>query len=153
MNTTMIVIWTILIIVFAIVEAATVGLTSIWFALGSLVALIATALHAPLWLQITIFAVVSIVAIIFTRPLASKYINKRAMATNADRTIGQHATVTVRIDNIKGQGMVNIAGRDWTARSFDGSIIEEGEDTLVKSIEGVKAIVSPIKSGENVTMK
>ena len=79
--------WLIALVVFAAVEAITVGLTSIWFALGSLVALFAAMLGAQLWLQIALFVVVSGITLAFTRPLAVKYLNNRRQATNADRVL------------------------------------------------------------------
>lgn len=138
------IIWAALVVVFAIVEAATAGLTSIWFAAGSIVALLSTFCGAPIWLQFVLFIIVSIATLILTRPLALKYVNNKTKATNADRTLGQSATVTQRIDNVAGTGMVSVGGRIWTARSADGVIIEEGARTVVHSIEGVKVIVSRV---------
>ncbi len=138
----MAIIWAVLVVVFAIVEAATAGLASIWFAAGAIVSLLSTFCGAPIWLQILLFIIVSIVTLILTRPLALKYVNNKTKATNADRTLGQTATVTQRIDNVAGTGMVSVGGRVWTARSADGTVIEEGSRTVVRSIEGVKAIVA-----------
>ena len=137
------IVWLSLMILFLIIEAAAPGLTSIWFAAGALAALIASFFTAPLWLQIVLFIVVSVVTIIITRPLAKKYVNSRVQATNADMVIGRSATVTERIDNVAGTGMATVGGRSWTARSSDGRVIEAGELTEVKAIEGVKLLVAP----------
>lgn len=140
---TMTVIWAVLFVVFLIVEGATAGLTSIWFAAGALAALAAALIGLPVWLQIVLFIVISAVTIVLTRPVAKKYINRKTQPTNADRAIGDVATVTERIDNISGIGAVTLGGRIWTARSATGEIIEEGVRTKVRAIEGVKLIVEP----------
>ena len=137
--------WLILLIVFGVGEAATVGLTSAWFALGSLAALICTMLGGGLWLQIAVFVVVSAVTLALVRPLAKKYLVPAYSATNADRVIGQEAVVTQTIDNLHGQGQVNIAGQTWTARSQDDTVIEAGTTVQVLRIEGVKVFVAPIE--------
>lgn len=136
------IIWTLVIILSLVLEAATAGLTSIWFAAGALAALI-LALAAPelIALQIVLFIVVSVVTIVLTRPLAKKFVNSKIKATNADRVIGESAIVTERIDNIAGTGTVTVGGRTWTARSVNGEIIEAGILAKVHKIEGVKLLV------------
>ena len=142
-------IWGALLLVFLFVEGITAGLASIWFALGALVALLASLLHAPIWLQIALFFVVSIATLILTRPLARKYINGRRQATNADRVVGMTGRTTETIDNIAGTGAVYIAGKVWTARTKeDGEIIPEDALVRADAIEGVKLIVSPLEAEE-----
>ena len=138
---TMIIVWAVLIVVFLVVEGATAALASIWFALGALASLISAFLSAPLWLQIIIFIAVSIAALVVTRPLARKFVDRKIQPTNADMAIGATAVVTKRIDNIAGTGTVSVGGKLWTARSATGDPIEEGTLTVVRSIEGVKLIV------------
>lgn len=138
--------WAALIVVFLIVEGLTAGLASIWFALGSVAALVSAFLGAPVWLQITLFVIVSALTLIFTRPLARKYVNKRIEPTNADRLIGASATVTERIDNIAAKGYVKAGGRLWPARSKSGEPIEKDTVTVVRSIEGIKLIVEPLSA-------
>ena len=135
--------WAVLIVVFLVVEGITAGLASIWFALGSVAALISVFLGAPVWLQIVLFITVSTVTLIFTRPLARKYVNTRIQPTNADRVIGKSATVTERVDNIAGRGYVSVDGRLWPARSKTGAPLEPGTVTVVRAIEGIKLIVEP----------
>lgn len=135
--------WAIALVVFLIIEAATVGLASIWFAAGSLAALVCSIFNAPLWLQIVWFFLVSCVALFFTRPLAKKYINTKHQPTNADRVIGASCIVTERIDNIAGTGAVSVDGKHWTARSLTGLVVEEGDCVTAIAIEGVKLIVAP----------
>ena len=135
--------WLAAFVIFGVVEAATVGLTSVWFALGALVALLAAAVGAELWLQIVVFIVVSAAALCFTRPLARKYLNGRRVATNTDRVLGQEARVTEAIDNIAGTGAVYVDGKTWTARSKSGNPIPAGSLVVVQSVEGVKLMVDP----------
>ena len=135
--------WIAALIFFIIVEAVTVGLASIWFAIGALAALICALLNGPVWLQTTWFLTVSVITLILTRPLVKKYVNSRAVPTNADRNIGRTATVTERIDNLASTGAVRIDGVLWTARSVSGEPIEEGARVVVREIQGVKVIVEP----------
>ena len=139
------IVWIVLVVVFLVGEAISVALSSIWFAAGAVAALIASFLNAPLWLQIVLFVVVSVATLILTRPLANKYVNSKVQATNADKVIGQLATVTERVDNVAGTGTAKVGLREWTARSFDGSIIETGVQASVKSIEGVKIMLVPVQ--------
>ena len=136
-----VVFWAVAVVAFVILELATVGLASIWFALGALCALIAALLGAQLWLQIVWFAIVSIATLLLTRPLAKKYINSKTMATNADRVIGRRAVVKERIDELAGTGAVLADGKMWSARTVDGSTAEPGDVVTVREIRGVKLIV------------
>lgn len=134
--------WVVALVVFLIVEAVTAGLVSIWFVFGSLVALICAALGAAVWLQIFWFVIVSVAALVLTRPLVKRYVDSRSVATNADRSIGRAAVVTERIDNLAATGAVKLDGVVWTARSTDDAVaIETGERVTVRAIEGVKLIV------------
>ena len=86
-------IWLGAMIVFGILEAATVGLVSIWFVCGSVAALLATFLGAALWLQVVLFLSVSAITLAATRPLVRK-MSAKAVPTNLDRAIGSAARVT-----------------------------------------------------------
>ena len=142
-------VWIIAIIVFLVLEAMTAGLVTIWFAVGALAALLSALFGAPLWLQLLWFFLISVVALIATRPLARKYINSRTQATNADMYVGKECAVTETIDNIAGTGAAKVAGKVWTARSADGSIIPAGTRAEALRIEGVKLIVKPIHESVN----
>lgn len=136
------IVWVVIMVVFLVVEAATAGLTCIWFAIGALAALIAALFGAPIWLQLVWFFVVSVVTLYFTRPLVLKYVNSRSQPTNADMVIGKEALVTEAIDNVESAGAVAVGGKVWTARSDNGEPIEVGSIVTVLRIEGVKLIVS-----------
>ena len=135
-------VWVVLMIVFLVVEGAAPGLVSIWFALGALAALISALLGAQIWLQAVWFVVISLLALVVTRPLAKKYVNSRTQATNADMLIGQECIVKETIDKLRGTGAVSVGGKVWTARA-DGeeTVIEAGAVAVVERIEGVKLIV------------
>lgn len=135
--------WLIAMVLFGVLEAVTVGLTSIWFALGALGALAAAAASAPVIVQIVVFLGVSFLTLLLARPLAQRFVNDRKVATNADRVIGREAVVTEDIDNIQGKGRVSISGADWTARAEDDRPIPAGSKVQVLRIEGVKVIVAP----------
>lgn len=148
MDTVYQIVWLALLIIFAVAEAATVGLTSVWFAIGSLSALVCALAGGNIWLQLGIFIVLSLVCLVALRPLAKKYLNTRVEPTNADRVIGQEARVTQDIDNIQGTGAVTIGGVTWTARSEHDTPITAGAMVRVLRIEGVKVMVE--KSKEEV---
>lgn len=135
------VIWIAAMVVFGVVEAVTVGLVSIWFVLGSAAGLIAAICEAPIWLQVVLFFAVSIAALIATRPLARKMMDKSIVPTNADAVLGREARVTEAIDNTAPSGAVYVDGKTWSARSESGETLPEG--TLVRAVrmEGVKLFV------------
>lgn len=138
----MYIVWAIAIVAFGIFEGVTAQLVSIWFVIGAVVSLISVAFGASIPVQIVIFTVVSIIALIITRPLVKKHINVKAEKTNADRCIGQEAVVLEEIDNLSSKGQVKALGQVWTARSSDSSIIAKDTIVIVRKIDGVKLIVS-----------
>lgn len=138
-------IWLALLILFGVGEAFTVGLTSIWFAAGSLVALVVALLNGPIWLQVVLFIVVSLLCLLAIRPLASKYLNSKVEPTNADRIIGAETRVIEPIDNLQSTGAVRIAGMVWSARSENDAPIAAGALVRVLRIEGVKVYVEEVK--------
>lgn len=142
----MLYVWIALTVVFILLEAISVQLTSVWFALGSLAALIVTVCGVDsIPIQIAVFAAVSLASLILTRPLVKKLLNKKVQPTNADRSIGQKAIVTEEIVNIEGKGAVKLNGTEWTARSAAADDrIEKGAEVRVLKIEGVKLIVERI---------
>ena len=136
------IIWIALIIIFAVVEIITVGLTSIWFAGGAVVALILSLLGCNEVVQVVAFLLVSIVLLCFTRPWAMKYVKPRLVRTNYEEAIGQNVCLTEAVDNQKGTGTAVLKGQEWTARAaVDGETFEAGEIVSVKEIHGVTLYV------------
>ena len=143
------IIWLALTAVLLIIEIATLGLTTIWFAAGALFAFFAALLGMNQGIQIGVFVVVSVVLLFFTRPLAVKYLNTKTIKTNTEALVGKTARVIVDINNLKSQGQVVINGLEWTARSSDDTIIfRTGDVVTVVGIEGVKLIVERQKKGD-----
>ena len=142
--------WLVLMVVFLIVEGACpFHLVSIWFAAGSLVALLVSLLGGAVWLQITLFLVVSVALLILLWPLVRKVITPKIEKTNVDAVIGSTGLVTVAIDNVTAVGQVKLGAMYWTARSASGEPIAEGTLVKVERIDGVKAIVSPVRETVN----
>lgn len=136
------IIWLGLVVVLLLTEALTMGLTTIWFAGGALLAFIVALFNGPLPLQVGVFIVVSMVMLIFTRPAATRFMNKKIEKTNVDSMIGKTGVVTEVIHNLQGTGRVAVNGIDWTARTKDENLVLE-KDTVVKilKVDGVKLIV------------
>lgn len=138
--------WLMAFIILVVMEFLTMGLTTIWFAIGALVAFFASLFGATLWIQIILFLVISLVVLVVYRPLAVKYINSRRIRTNVDDLVGKEGKVTEKIDNFNQTGRVIVNGMDWSARTTIGGTIDV--DTIVKvvDVQGVKLIVEPVIS-------
>lgn len=137
--------WLILMVLFLMAEASTVALVSLWFAFGCLAALLVSLFHGAVWVQMTVFLVVSSVLLLLLRPMVRKYINPKLSPTNVDSVIGAKGYVTTAIDNATASGQVKLDAMFWTARSTSGQPI--AVDTLVRvdRVEGVKVYVTPAK--------
>lgn len=137
------IIWIVLIIIFAVVEIITVGLTSIWFAGGAVAALLGYAVGLNEIWQFLIFLTVSLILLFFTRPWALKYFKPHLVKTNYEEVIGKNVCLTETIDNVKGTGTAVLKGQEWTARAYDeGRIFEAGMIVKVKEIRGVTMYVT-----------
>lgn len=138
--------WLVALVTLVVIELLTMGLTTVWFAGGALVATVASLFDAPPVLQIIIFLVVSVLLLFFTRPLAVKYFNKDRVRTNAESLVGRQAIVISEIDNLQGIGQVNVGGMEWSARTkTDGVTLPVGTVTTVLAINGVKLVVEERK--------
>jgi len=133
--------WLIVVVVMAVIEIITLGLTTIWFAGGALVAFLASLLGAGLLVQTILFIVVSVVLLAVTRPLAVEFFNKGRIKTNAESLIGETAVVQQEIDNLRAKGMVSVNGQEWSARSVDDEIIPDETLVEIMEISGVKLLV------------
>ncbi|GFI03819.1 MAG: NfeD family protein [Lachnospiraceae bacterium] len=135
-------IWLIVFVACIVIEIITMGLTTIWFAGGALIAAVAAALNAPLWLQIVLFIAVSLALLYFTRPVAVKYFNKDRVRTNAESLVGKQAIVISEIDNLQGIGQVTVGGQEWSARTtIEGITLPVGSVVIIRAISGVKLMV------------
>ena len=136
------IIWLGLTAAFLIAEAATVTVISLWFAAGSLAAMVMALVGGAVWMQAITFLLVSMAALTALRPLTRKYLTPKLTPTNVDSVIGSIGIVTTAIDNVSASGQVKLNGMDWSARSTSGEPIEAGAKVRVDKIEGVKAFVS-----------
>ncbi|MBQ6807135.1 MAG: NfeD family protein [Lachnospiraceae bacterium] len=140
--------WLVLLVILVIIELATMGLTTIWFAGGALAAAIVSIPGTPIFLQVIVFLVVSAILLYFTRPIAVKYFNKDRIRTNTESLIGRQAIVISEINNVEGSGQVNTGGMEWTARSsYNNVVLPVGAVVTILGIDGVKLIVEERKEG------
>ena len=136
--------WLGLLVLLIVIEIATMGLTTIWFAGGAVAGFIASILGGNIAVQIILFFVVSVLLLVFTRPFAARYINRNKVRTNVDGLIGKRAVVTQQIDNLASTGEAYLEGKTWMARTEDDSVtIPEERTVIVLKISGVKLIVKP----------
>ena len=106
-------VWLIVFVACILIELITLGLTTIWFAGGALIAAIGAAFGAPLWLK-----------------------------TNAESLVGKQAIVISEIDNLQGIGQVTVGGQEWSARTVrEGAPLPAGTVVVIRAISGVKLIV------------
>lgn len=135
-------IWVGIFFLCVVIEIATMGLTTIWFAGGALVAVLLSLIKAPFTVQFIAFLLVSVLLLAFTRPIAVRYFNKDRIRTNTESLIGQQAIVVSEINNLKQSGRITIQGKEWTARTTVDSItVAQGAVVIVRAIDGVKLIV------------
>ena len=136
--------------VLLLIEILTLGLTTIWFAVGALAAFLLALVQVPLMIQIVVFIVVSVVMLVFTRPIMTKYLNKKTTKTNAESLVGRKARVLIPINNLKSEGQVMVNGMEWTARSTkDDVTFQKDEMVRIAGISGVKLIVEKENKEEN----
>lgn len=137
--------WICALVLLVVVEILTYGLTTIWFAGGSLVALIVSLCKGELWLQWILFFAVSILLLLFTRPVALKYANRNTLVSNVSVLVGKKTVVTKDIHNLTQEGQVKINDIEWIARSQDeADIIPKGTTVEVVSVEGTKLTVKRV---------
>ena len=136
------ILWIGVLVASIVIEAMTMGLTSIWFSGGAIAAMIVELLNGSISLQIIVFLIISLILLFYTRPIAVKHFNQKREKTNLDSVIGKTAVVTIPIHNLKETGQVMLDGKEWTARSNDSSK-QFDKDALVKvvAIRGVKLMV------------
>ena len=134
-------IWLATLVIFAVIEASTSALVSLWFVGGALAALIAALFSASIGVQIALFLLVSALLLLSLRPLVRRFFTPKRVATNAQSNVGKVTVVLETVDNLQCTGMVRLSGVEWSARSADGSVLEVGTVVRVIRIEGVKVCV------------
>lgn len=142
--------WLVAFVILIGIEAATMALTTIWFAGGAVFAFFAAVLGFSVQTQLVVFLIVSFVLLLFTRPLAMRFVNRETVKTNVDGLIGRKAKVITKIDNNEPSGATVVDGQEWTARSTDDAVtIPVGTHVVIKEVRGVKLIVEMIPETEN----
>ena len=136
------IIWLVVFLVLLFIEIATMGLTTIWFAIGSIFAFILSLFVDNAVLELAVGVGVSLIALIFTRPLFVKFLEKDQTKTNVDEIVGKTVIVTKAINDSEAFGEAKIGGDTWMAKSEGGVQFKEGEKAIVKRVEGVKLILA-----------
>ena len=139
---TMTVLWLIVVAVMLVIEIFTMGLTTIWFSIGAVAAAVASGFSAPVWLQIVLFAAVSVLVMLLVRPFAMKVMDSGKMKTNLAEIAGQKVRVLEEINNSEGTGKVMYRGVEWMARSVDDAVMAKDSIVTGQSISGVKLMVT-----------
>ena len=134
-------VWLIIAVVLGVIEAVTVTLVSVWFAIGAIAAIIPAYFGVPLWGQILVFLAASAIAFAFTKRFFKDIVKVKKQPTNSDSLIGTDGIVTSEINNLEGTGKVYISGLTWSAKTSDGDIIPEGAIVTVEKIEGASLFV------------
>ncbi|MBE5905955.1 MAG: NfeD family protein [Lachnospiraceae bacterium] len=135
--------WLVILVAMLVIELATLGLTTIWFAGGAAVAVLANVLGLSPVIQIVLFLIVSVLLLALTRPVAVRHLNKNRTKTNAESLIGRTGFVLEEINNLKATGCVSVDGQEWTARTTkDGVVLAKDAVVTIQEIQGVKLIVA-----------
>ncbi len=135
------ILWIIVLAILILIEILTLGITTIWFAGGALAAFIVSLFFDNLILEIILFFAVSFALLYFTRPIVLRYFRSGEAKTGYEGVIGKEATVLEDIDNTSGTGKVDVDGQEWSARSLEGEILENGCKVVIRGITGAKLIV------------
>ena len=144
--------WFAIAVICAVIEGMTLGLTTVWFALSAVLMIFISMLHPPFYVQCVLFALVALLLLFFTRPIALKLLHAKREKTNADSLIGKKAVVLQTITGWE-KGQVKINGAVWTAASVDGAVIPAGDECIIEKIEGVTLIVKETDASENETCR
>lgn len=136
-------VWVAITVICIVIETMTFALTTIWFAISAFVMVFLAFTPIPFPVQLLIFVALSMILLIFTRPVLQKKLNQKKIATNYERIIGQIAVVTKKI-TVLDKGAIKINGMEWTAAIKEDNVLEEGSKCVIEEIAGVTAFVKKI---------
>lgn len=140
----LVVFWLAISIFFIVVEAITIGLLTIWFAIGALGSLILALIGAPFWLQLVMFFILSLCLLAFTRKFFVDKLKLGSKKTNLEAMIGEKAVVISAIEPYK-VGRVRVGGQEWAALAeVSSEAVDKDQLVKITAIEGVKLIVKPV---------
>lgn len=135
-------IWLGVFVISIIVEALTAEIVSIFFAAGSVIALIISFIPGVTWwIELIVFVVISAATLLGLRPLVNKLLNKEKRLTNVDEMIGKKGVMIKGCDELN-YGEIKVNGVIWTAVSEDEKIaINEKEVVEIVAVKGNKLVV------------
>ncbi len=144
------IIWLVMAVVLGTIEATTATLTTVWMAIAALIVAVIAEIGASVSAQLLVFVIISAVLVLLTRPLAKKFVSKKAVHTNADRIISTKGVVIKEISFNNNSGQIKVLGQIWSAKSEDGQVIPEGTEIVVTRLEGVCAVVESAEEMQTV---
>lgn len=136
------ILWLVLMVIFVVIEIATMGLYTIWFAAGALAAFVATILGFSNMVQLWTFVIVAAVLLIFTRPIVNKLFEGKRLKKELDTVEGKTVVITEKVDNVNRTGKAVLNNVEWTVRAEEEHrIIDSGTEVTIVKVDGVKLIV------------
>ena len=134
--------WVVAAVVCGIIEVLSVSFVFLMLGVGALAGAVVAGAGGGAYLQISVFAAVSVVLLLAVRPFLKGrlYQSSPDVRTNTDALIGAGgyalSTITVR------DGRARLRGAEWSARTQAGTI-EEGARVVIIGIAGATAFVAP----------
>lgn len=138
--------WLIIGGIFLIAEIFTTGFLVFWFGIGAIVSMILSFFVQDLVIQTVVFLIVSVILIFATKPIVNRFLKTDSVNTNAFSIIGKKGIVIKELNAVKGEGQIKVGHEVWSAEELNQNDVAEGTEVIVVKIDGVKAIVSVIKS-------
>jgi membrane protein implicated in regulation of membrane protease activity len=145
--------WSILLVVAVVLEFVTQQLVSVWFAAGALGALLTAAFGGSVWMQLILFAGISLVLLLCTRPFLKRFMRFPIQATDVKRDVGKLAVVVQEIDAAAGTGRARLGDVQWRAVAKEGGVIPVGTTVRVEKIDGTRLLVSVVSQEETRAQK
>ena len=140
--------WLVVMLLFLILEMATISLVSIWFVGGSLAAFLVSFIVKKPWVEVIVFLGVSLVLLLLIRPMAAKLGVKKKdqIRSGAQSLVGKRAVVTESIDNLHAKGAVQVNGQFWSAKTADDDVqISKDSVVMIREVDGVRLVVEELK--------
>ena len=138
--------WLAIMVILIVIEAFTFSLTTIWGAIACIPLIFIARTQLEFKWQILIFAFLSLILLVFTRPFAVKKL--KISKTNVNGLIGQDVIVTKKIGTLEKGEVKSSAGVIWSAKSRDGSEIKSGTVCSIVALSGNTLEVEAKKDSE-----
>ncbi|GMA50288.1 hypothetical protein GCM10025857_16450 [Alicyclobacillus contaminans] len=134
--------WLIAAAVLGIVEVLTVTFVLLWIAIGALITAFLTPFVPTPWMQLLIFAVISVISLIATRPLVRRWRSPRGLPLQRDHMVGQRGVVVTAVEP-GAYATVRVKGDLWSARCDQP--LKEGQEVAVVAVSSAVLTVVPVK--------